>query len=185
MPNIPEVTSTSNSTEIIQKNTFGVFFQIDYHPDTQKYSISDMGNGYGTFIQLSSSLIIKENSLINIGDSYLVFSFQEENNLMLKMYSGNYQYEPMYLQSEEGKIITIGREEKCDICLNDKMLSRVHCVLIYDKENGLSITDGNGQENGSKSMNGTWVFAFENVEIIDGMIFKSNSNLFSCHYIFE
>ena len=67
MPNIPEVTSTSNSTEIIQKNTFGVFFQIDYHPDTQKYSISDMGNGYEMIYGQLENISCKKGDVIKTG----------------------------------------------------------------------------------------------------------------------
>ena len=59
------------------------------------------------------------------------------------------------------------------------MLSRVHCILFYDEEKGWFIKDGN--EIGQPSTNGTWVFAYDECEIYDGMIFKSNSNLFSCH----
>ena len=52
-------------------------------------------------------------------------------------------------------------------------------MIHYDEEKGWFIRDGN--ENGKGSTNGTWVFAFDEMEIIDGMLFKANSNLFSCH----
>jgi hypothetical protein len=77
------------------------------------------------------------------------------------------------------KEITIGRSENSDVILQDKMLSRIHCILFYDENKGWLIKDGN--ELNQPSTNGTWVFAYDECEIYDEMIFKSNSNLFSCH----
>ena len=34
------------------------------------------------------------------------------------------------------------------------------------------------------STNGTWLMVYEDTEINDGMIFKSNQNLFKCKYIY-
>lgn len=181
LPNI--FNSLTASQEIIQKNTLGVFFKIEYDQSSMQYSLSDLGNGYGTFVQLTKPFDIKENTLINIGDSYLVFSFGEnsDRDLNLKMYSGNYEYQPQSISGTTEKTITIGRDDKCDVVLNDKMLSRVHCVLKRDKDEW-KIIDGKGD--GGRSMNGTWVFAFDNMTIDDGMVFKSNSNLISCKYIY-
>ncbi len=162
----------------------GIFFRITYHPSTQKYTIKDLEKGNGTFIKLTSDYLLVENSLINIGDSYLVFTYIEDENeskdknLLLKAYSGSTKYEPIIFQKKIKKEYFIGRGEKDDVLLQDKMLSRVHCMIYYN-ENGWFIKDGN--ENGKPSTNGTWVFAFDEMEIIDGMLFKANSNLFSCH----
>ena len=42
------------------------------------------------------------------------------------------------------------------------------------------IQDGN--QNGEYSTNGTWLYAFEDTEIIDNMIFKSNKFNFRCKF---
>ena len=162
----------------------GIFFLIYYNFKLQNYFIKDYENGYGTFIKINNSYKLKDNSLINIGDSFLIFTFNENNennqneNLCLKAYSGNITYEPKIFEYTLNKEYTIGRNEKDDFVLQDKMLSRIHCIIFYD-EKGWFIKDGN--QIGEPSTNGTWVFAYDEFEIYDEMIFKSNSNLFSCH----
>lgn len=85
-----------------------------------KYYIKDLGNGFGTFVKIQSESLLKDNSLINIGDSYLVCTmgveddtiiseYASENNikipslgnrdpsemLNIKIFSGNDKYDPM------------------------------------------------------------------------------------------
>ena len=147
-----------------------------------------MGVGYGTFYKIEEETIIKENSIINIGESYLVFSFNKKNlednqdikedDLFLKIYSNEGEYSPMIMQSND-KIYKLGRTEKCDVVIRDKMLSRVHCILYY-LDNNWYIKDGN--DKGNESTNGTWLYALEDIEIKEGMKFKSNSCNFICKY---
>jgi hypothetical protein len=82
-----------------------------------KYYIVDLGNGFGTFIKLQSENVLKNNSLISLGESYIVCTIgvDEEigntdplctnlnnkgNNysemLNIKIFSGN-KYDPLYL----------------------------------------------------------------------------------------
>ena len=99
----------------------GKHFQIFFDPEILKYYIKDLGNGFGTFIKIQTESLLKDNSLINIGDSYLVCSmgveedtiiseYASENNikmpsmgamitsemLNIKIFSGNEKYDPMY-----------------------------------------------------------------------------------------
>jgi hypothetical protein len=85
-----------------------------------KYYIKDLGNGFGTFVKIQSESLLKDNSLINIGDSYLVCTmgveddtvmseYASENNIKIpslgnrdssemlnvKIFSGNEKYDPM------------------------------------------------------------------------------------------
>lgn len=86
-----------------------------------KYYLKDLGNGFGTFIKIQSETILKDNSLINLGDSYLVctlgmeddqvvseFAYSDNNvkvpsagnrdyesMLNIKIFSGNNKYDPM------------------------------------------------------------------------------------------
>ena len=210
---LPENESLKNSVESnnnFNSNSFnneGKFFKIFFNEEDKKFYIKDLGFGFGTFIRLTDEFIIKDNSLISIGDSYLVFSytFPNENNsnnssnnynnnnnensqnnnnnkniLYLKPYSGSIKYQPIQLLVDNNNnSFSIGRSENCFCCLNDKMLSRVHCMIYYSNEKGWFIKDGN--ENGNPSTNGTWIYALEEMEIKDNMTFKANSNLFSCH----
>ena len=43
------------------------------------FFIRDLGVGYGTFVRLDYPLIIKDNHLINIGESFLVANIIEKN----------------------------------------------------------------------------------------------------------
>ncbi len=174
----------TNSSE---KNK-NIFFKIYYNFEKNSYFLIDMGVGYGTFYKIEEETIIKENSIINIGESYLVFSFNKKNlednqdikedDLFLKIYSNEGEYSPMIMQSND-KIYKLGRTEKCDVVIRDKMLSRVHCILYY-LDNNWYIKDGN--DKGNESTNGTWLYALEDIEIKEGMKFKSNSCNFICKY---
>ena len=186
-----EFNDKNNSNNLItntsEKNK-NIFFKIHYNYDRHLYYLIDMGVGYGTFYKIEEETIIKENSIINIGESYLVFSFNNKNleenqeinedDLFLKIYSNEGEYNPIIIQKND-TIYKLGRTEKCDVIIRDKMLSRVHCILFY-LDNNWYIKDGN--ENGNESTNGTWLYALEDIEIKDGMKFKSNSCNFICSY---
>lgn len=165
----------------------GIFFKIQFDFLSHKYYLKDMGDGYGTYIKIDNTTI-KENTIINIGDSFLIFSYQiytnydknnKENNhktLFLKIYNGEREFQPIILGKDK-ELYTIGRSENADITILDKMLSRINCFLYYNS--GIwKIQDGN--QSGDYSTNGTWLFAFENTEITDNMIFKSNKFNFCC-----
>lgn len=48
-----------------------------------KYYIQDLGNGFGTFLKIQSETILKNDTLINIGESYLTCTLGiEEDTLM-------------------------------------------------------------------------------------------------------
>jgi hypothetical protein len=74
-----------------------------------KYYIVDLGNGFGTFTKLQSENILKNNSLISFGESYIVCtiglddetaSFKQSNQenltelLNIKIFSGS-KYDPL------------------------------------------------------------------------------------------
>ena len=166
-----------------------IFFKIYYNSANETFYLMDMGVGYGTFYKIEEETIIKENNIINIGESYLIFSFNKinedenqeikEDDLFLKIYSNDGQYEQKKKKKADDKIYKLGRSEKCDVVIKDKMLSRVHCILYY-LDNNWYIKDGN--EKGNESTNGTWLYALEEIEIKEGMRFKSNSCNFICNY---
>ena len=119
-----------------------IFFKIYYNNKRNTYYLIDMKIGYGTFYKIEEETIIKENSIINIGESYLIFSFNknnletnqemDEDDLFLKIYSNDALYNPMIISSKnENKKYKFGRIEKCDVVIRDNMLSRIHCLLYY------------------------------------------------------
>ena len=168
----------------------GIFFKIQYDFFTHKYYLKDMGNGSGTYKKIDNATI-NDNSIINIGDTLLIFSYQIylnfENNdkiknhkiLFLKIYSGEEEFQPIILGKDK-ELYTIGRAKDADISINDITLSRINCFLYYNNDIW-KIQDGN--QNGEYSTNGTWIYVFEETEIIDNMIFKSNKFNFCCKFI--
>ena len=161
----------------------GIHFQIRYDENNHQYYIKDLGSGYGTFIKLVEPLKIKNNLLINIGDTFIVFSFKENDekneNIILKIFTGNEQSEIFEFNAEK-KIIIFGRETSCDVHIEDKLLSRKHCYIYYNEEsNCWYIKDGD--LNGKKSTNDTWLYSLEDTLVYDQMIFKTNHNLFKCN----
>ena len=163
----------------------GIHFMIKYDEEKCKYYIKDLGCGYGTFIKLINRLKIVNNLLINVGDTFIVFALNKENDqLILKLFTGDEQSET-YEYSPDKKIITIGRDKSSDIYIEDKLLSRKQCYIYYsndesdDEKNNWFIKDGD--INGKSSTNDTLMYTFKETLIYDQMIFKTNHNLFKCN----
>jgi hypothetical protein len=161
----------------------GRHFKIEYYSNVNKYYIQDLGFGFGTFIKIIDELKIKDNYLVNIGETYLVFTIDENNKINIKIFSGNEKYEPFSFNNDILEPIYIGRDCDCIISIEDKRLSRIHCTLNYNNEYKYWFLKDGGK-NGF-STNGTWLYAAEEYEIYDGMIFKTNHNLFKCKYKYE
>ena len=167
----------------------GIHFQIKYDENNFKYYIKDLGSGYGTFVKLTEPIKIKNNLLINIGDTFIVFTINEgkekNENLILKIFTGNEQNEIFEFNPKKKNII-IGRDTTSDVYIEDKMLSRKHCCIYY--ENNENNNEGrnnwfikDGDLSGKKSTNDTWIYALEDILINDQMIFKTNHSLFKCN----
>ena len=164
----------------------GKLFQVRYDNNLYKYYIKDLGNGYGTFIKLINEKKINNNLLINIGDSFIVFSFKKTNKeiITLQIFTGEQKCEITEFNSKNSNFIVIGRDISNDVYIEDKMISRKHC-FIYNKlkeDNNCEwfIKDGNIE--GKRSTNETWFYIYEETEIFDQMMFKTNHYLFKCIY---
>lgn len=181
-------TEPNSESRKVSKND-GIFFKIYFDFLNHKYYLKDMGFGFGTYIKIDNTNI-KENTIINIGDSFLIFSYQiylnNENEkklndkklIFLKIYNEEGEFQPIVLGKDK-ELYTIGRSKHSDITINDITLSRINCFLYY--KNGIwKIQDGNQQ--GDFSTNGTWLYASEDIEIINNMIFKSNKFNFYCKF---
>jgi hypothetical protein len=141
----------------------------------------DLGNGFGTFIKLQNEIILRNNSLISLGESYLVCTLglddeKEDSDyniklnsipqndysemLNIKIFSGN-KYDPLNFQPSK-TVIRIGRSNDCEVFIDDNMLSRVHCSIEYREYGGWVIRDGynvrnkDGNYENKPSTNGTW-----------------------------
>ena len=181
-----------------EERFIGKHFQIKFNPYSLKYHIMDLGCGFGTFKKLISQTIIKDNFFINIGNSYIVFTFNDDDKkenlknddidiIFIKIFTPNINYEKISFNPLNKSKLYIGRDLNNDISINDEILSRIHCTVFYKKKIGWLIKDGNIKENNmvTPSTNGTWLMINEDTEIINNMIFKSNQNLFKCIYIYD
>ena len=61
----------------------GRHFQISFENASNKYYIKDLGHGLGTFIKMMVDLKISDKHLIKIGDTDVVFSLSEDNEIAL------------------------------------------------------------------------------------------------------
>lgn len=165
---------------------YGRQFRIRFDINDNCYLIKDCshGNGYGTFMKIFEEMKIKDNTLINIGENYIVFTLgvdeteQNEQILSVKVFRGesnNYSY--VFNQFQNYKIY-IGKNEHCNIALNDNLLDDIHCIIEYKKGLGWVIKDGYKNK---KSEKGTWLNLSEETKIFEGMIIQSNQNIFECH----
>jgi len=186
-------------------NKLGKFFKIQYVPKLNIYIIKDLGNGFGTFVKIQDSYIIRNSSLINIGNTYLLFNFVGKNEtedkskmfgvgkkLKVKLFDNknNYEKKEYNFDNNESRIIRVGRKNHGnEIEIDDNVSSKINCIILYDMEKGWILKDGNeiiskdGDITRKLSKNGTWILAIENIKIIDKMIFKSNCTIFQCNYI--
>ena len=166
----------------------GIYFRIKYDFLTHKYYLKNIDEGFGTYIKIDNS-IIKEKSIICIGNSYLAFSydlrFNNQNNnktknyLLLKIFNENKKYEPIIL-TKENNYYSVGRTKNADIFIDDNFLSKINCIIYF--ENGIwKIKDGD--QSGNKSTNGTWLYAFEDNEIYDNMIFNQINIIFIVNFL--
>ena len=181
-------------------NFSGKHFMIKFNPDDLNYYIQDLGKGCGTFIKIQEWTEIKNNLLLNIGENYIVFSSEIEENdkiqnidnninndicLYLKIFSMKEQ--KIFTLKSDNCPISIGRNNDNYIVIDDDMLSRNHCTIDFNNGKWY-IQDGyakNGlkEEEIKKSTNGSWIYAFDEIKIKDKMIFKANRNLFICNLV--
>ena len=196
---VNEKNSNLNNNENNSSEEYGRQFRIRYDLGENSYFIKDcsFGSGYGTFMKVVKEKRIKDNTLINIGNNYVVFTlgvdelepdendipdYEREKVLSVKVFKGeliNYSY--AFNQSQINKIL-IGNNEECNIVLDDNLLDDIHCSIEYKKEIGWVINDG---YNNKKSETGTWICLSEETKIVEGMIIQSNQNIYKCHLIEE
>ncbi|CDW75623.1 UNKNOWN [Stylonychia lemnae] len=164
-------------------------FQIYFDPDSFNYKIKDLGVGYGAFVKLTRPIVLRDNFLLNMGESYIVanlFKSQDDMigivgvnkvpmKLRLKIFSVVKADQPdvFSCQNEQQEII-IGRTPNCDIRIEDKLLSKAQATIRFDGDNWV-LQDG---FEGRESTNGTWLYLNEDCDIENGMVFKSNQTFF-------
>ena len=175
---------------------YGRQFRIRFDINENCYMIKECsnGSGYGSFMKIFKEMKIKDNTLINIGEHYLVFTFgsdeieHNENNIVnnpenekilsVKVFGGDINNISYAFDQKQIKAILIGKNDNCNIVLNDNIIEDVHCTIEYKSKIGWFINDG---YNNKKSESGTYFGLSEERKILEGMIIQSNQNIYECH----
>lgn len=163
-------------------NYRGKYFKIAYDIVKDTYFIVDLKLGFGVYFKLTESMELKNNTLIMIGETYILTTFLPQNKeltrIRLKIY-GRSTGDVFYFSASDchENFITIGRQENCDIKLQGNLVSKIHCTIFYTPEKGWVLYDGD-MTRAQNSTNGTWVYINDNTEVYDSMIFKSSRIIF-------
>lgn len=70
----------------------GRHFLILYQIDKDTYWIRDLAKGFGVFVRLDYALVLRDNMLVNMGESFIVVNVARNDDqpaLQMKMFSGN------------------------------------------------------------------------------------------------
>lgn len=117
--------------------------------------IKDLGIGFGAFVRLDRPLELKDNHLLNMGESFIIVNLitekvkeaEGENDshqvvtttqatstkLRLKLFGGPSTGEVFYFRPEQdhlngdgpSTLIKIGRSNACDVVIEDAVLSKL------------------------------------------------------------
>jgi hypothetical protein len=153
-------------------------FMISFQASGCKYYISDLGDGTGTFIKVTTELVLKEGYIISFGSSHMkVISIGNgplDKKIAVKFLEGPKVNEDFCFQPSDDTVL-IGRMADCRIQFDDSNLSRYQCNIAYDHSKGWVLRDGITQK---KSTNGTWLYVEDEFEMYDELVFKAGKTLF-------
>ena len=164
-------------------------FAIFYNLLDGNYYIKDFNTGVGALMKIKK-MELDCNTLINIGSNYLVL-YITNNTITFKIFNNstvserkynddsinqNYVTKEYRINENEDSIITIGRSQKCDIIIEDMMLSKIQAFIEYNsKTKKFYLNDGDEMK---ESTNGTWVFILNATKITNNFMFKAEHTLF-------
>ena len=159
-------------------------FCIYFDTKDENYYIKDFSVGIGALMKIKKYKIGNE-TLINIGANYLVINI-ENDNISIKIFNNsileknteqrNFDIKKFKINKKVDKLITIGRNKKCDVVIEDMMMSKIQCCIKYkSKDKAFYLYDGNSEK---ESMNGTWVYILNPIMITDNFTFKAEHTLF-------
>ena len=148
----------------------GRFFRIYFNTKNLHYYLRDLGNCLGTYVKIKEPTILKNDDMINIGDTYLIFKFEtslKKQNFENKVNNNDNSFKDLLINDiinihvaelnhnkesqsrnfkfdSSKKIIRIGRKKNNnDIELKDSLVSKINCNIQYNGFNGWLINDGN------------------------------------------
>ena len=176
-----------------KEDNYGLYefsnFAIYYNVNDRNYYIKDFNTGVGALMKIKK-FIMEKNTLINMGSNYLVV-YIDKNIITIKIFNNNtilenndnkenlgqnYVMKEFQIKNSNNTVITIGRSQKCDIVIEDMMLSKIQCLIKYNSHDEcFYLYDGDGEK---ESTNGTWVFILNPIKIKNNFLFKAEHTLF-------
>ncbi len=168
-------------------------FAIFYNVEDGNYYIKDFNTGVGALMKIKNYRI-EGNTLINIGGNYLVV-YIEDNKIRVKIFNNsildnnnkkeqntiNCDLKEFYFDKKNNFVINIGRNQNCDLIIEDMMLSKIQCRIEYNaNDKCFYLCDGDGKK---ESTNGTWVFILNSTKITNNFMFKAEHTLFVANLI--
>ena len=174
-----------------REDNYGLYefpnFAIYFNTKDKNYYIKDFNTGVGALMKIKKFKMDK-NTLINIGANYIVVNI-ENNKIVIKIFNhtilenkkteenkGQNCVIKEFTVDNKNLFISIGRSEKCDVVIDDVMLSKIHTCIEYKPEKNIFyLYDGDAKK---ESTNGTWVFILNPIKITDNFMFKAEHTLF-------
>lgn len=168
-------------------------FAIYYNVEDGNYYIKDFNTGVGALMKIKR-YILEGNTLINIGGNYLVI-YINKNKITFKIFNNsildntnskdkntiNCDLKEFDIDESKNFFINIGRNQNCDVVIEDMMLSKIQCRIEYNSNDKLFyLNDGDGKK---ESTNGTWVFILNPTKITENFMFKAEHTLFVANLI--
>lgn len=142
-------------------------FCIFFDKKTFKYNlIPDKENkNEKIYVKLNHNYEIKEKTLFFIASINFTIEIIDDNEIKLIIFFDKGKQEKK-LQKKKG-YYTIGRKKECDFVIRIPVISKIHCSIIYEKENNLWIICDGDFKNNKKSTNGVWKYINDKFEIND------------------
>lgn len=76
---VNDIVIKTKDKEIAQRHR-GRHFQIQYSLATNNYLIKDLGVGFGAYIRIDNPLILKDNHLLSMGESFFIINLISNAN---------------------------------------------------------------------------------------------------------
>ena len=156
-----------------------IYFDLSEH----SYYLHDLMIGFGTFVKINENLVLENDYLLAIGETFILVNILSKNledmhpRLRLKISTNNGNWENFYFQAQEYYLrnILIGRSKKCQVVINDWMISKHHASIFFTSDKTWVLIDGSVTKN---STNGTWLYVSQDIKLTAGMEFKACESIF-------
>jgi len=192
--NSNNISKDENSKDNNLKDNANFYFVIFFCLDDENFYLKNFNKNLGCLMKIKK-YEINQNTLLNIGNTFLIINFDKiEKNLKIKIFNNetikeleneekNLKIKEYNFNLNEKNIIIIGRNNSCDVSLEDMMLSKVQCCIVFEEDKksnkkNIILYDGNYQKK-KESTNGTWVYIMESQIIYNNFEFKINHTLFA------